>query len=166
MSNNSQLSKEAYSDFQVRNLESSPYIKPYQILFKQNSIQRSWHCMQSHESVSVLLHDTERDLVVLVKQFRPAVFMSNCLEVQRAKDPYKVDFAHANPEAGITYELCSGIVDKEDKNLLEITREEILEECGYDVPLKNIYEVNTFRAGIGITGFVFKKLLNLKTKNA
>jgi UDP-sugar diphosphatase len=149
------LSKEAYCDFEVKNLDKSPYIKPYQILFKQNSIQRSWHCMQSHESVSVLLHDVDRDVIILVKQFRPAVFISNCLEVQKLKDPYLIDFTKANPEVGITYELCSGIVDKEDKNLLEITKEEILEECGYDVPVKNIFEVNTFRAGIGITGFFY-----------
>jgi UDP-sugar diphosphatase len=83
------------------------------------------------------------------------VFISNCLEVQKLKDPYLIDFTKANPEVGITYELCSGIVDKEDKDLLEITKEEILEECGYDVPVKNIFEVNTFRAGIGITGFFY-----------
>ena len=154
------LSRDAYSDFEIKKLEQSPYLKPYQILFKQNGVKRYWHATQQHESVSVLLHDVERELIILVKQFRPAVFVSNCLDMQKVQDPLKIDFMNTNPEVGITYELCSGIVDKENKTLLEITKEEILEECGYDVPLENIHEVNTFRAGIGIAGFAI--ILNNK----
>lgn len=41
-------------------------------------------------------------------------------------------------------ELCAGIVDK-DKSWIEIAREEVLEECGYDVPVERIEEVLTFR---------------------
>lgn len=44
----------------------------------------------------------------------------------------------------ITDELCAGIVDK-SKPLIEIAREEILEECGYNVPVERIETVMTYR---------------------
>ena len=44
---------------------------------------------------------------------------------------------------GITYELCAGIVDKE-KPANEIAREEILEECGYDVPVDKLLRITGF----------------------
>lgn len=44
----------------------------------------------------------------------------------------------------ITDELCAGIVDK-SKPLIEIAREEIIEECGYDVPVERIECVMTYR---------------------
>lgn len=43
-----------------------------------------------------------------------------------------------------TNELCAGIVDK-SKPLIEIAREEILEECGYDVSTERIEHVMTYR---------------------
>lgn len=43
-----------------------------------------------------------------------------------------------------TNELCAGIVDK-SKPLIEIAREEILEECGYNVPIEQIEHVLTYR---------------------
>ena len=45
---------------------------------------------------------------------------------------------------GLTLELCSGIVDK-DKPVASIAKEEILEECGYDVPLENIRKITSAR---------------------
>lgn len=42
-------------------------------------------------------------------------------------------------------ELCAGIVDK-DKPIEEIAKEEVLEECGYDVPLSNLKEVKSYRS--------------------
>lgn len=44
----------------------------------------------------------------------------------------------------MTLELCAGIVDK-DLSLVEIAREEVLEECGYDVPVERIEEIMTYR---------------------
>lgn len=43
-----------------------------------------------------------------------------------------------------TNELCAGIVDK-SKPLIEIAKEEILEECGYNVPVERIELVMTYR---------------------
>lgn len=55
------------------------------------------------------------------------------------------------PHKAITMELCAGIVDK-DLSLVEIAREELIEECGYDVPADRLEEVIRFRAGVGTTG--------------
>ena len=52
---------------------------------------------------------------------------------------------------GVTYELCAGIIDK-NMTLRSLMRQEILEECGYDVPEENIQEIASFRAGVGSTG--------------
>ena len=43
---------------------------------------------------------------------------------------------------GVTLELCAGCVDK-DKPLEHIAREEVLEECGYDVPPERFRHVKT-----------------------
>uniref|UniRef100_A0ACB8G6W2 Uncharacterized protein n=1 Tax=Sphaerodactylus townsendi TaxID=933632 RepID=A0ACB8G6W2_9SAUR len=47
--------------------------------------------------------------------------------------------------AGLTYELCAGIVDKPELSLKEIARQEVLEECGYDVPLDSLKRITSYR---------------------
>lgn len=63
------------------------------------------------------------------------------------------DYENASPESllakypaslAITIELCAGIVDK-SKSLVEIAKEEILEECGYNVPIERIDLVSIYR---------------------
>lgn len=50
-----------------------------------------------------------------------------------------------NPaELGITYELCAGIVDK-DTSLEQIAQAELLEECGYKVPLDKLERICSSR---------------------
>lgn len=51
----------------------------------------------------------------------------------------------------INSELCAGIIDK-DLPTNEIAREELIEECGYDIPASQIEEVMQFRSGVGTTG--------------
>uniref|UniRef100_A0A3B5B371 Uridine diphosphate glucose pyrophosphatase NUDT14 n=1 Tax=Stegastes partitus TaxID=144197 RepID=A0A3B5B371_9TELE len=54
--------------------------------------------------------------------------------------------------AGVTYELCAGLVDKPDLSLEEIARQEVLEECGYDVPASKLKRITSYRSGVGVTG--------------
>ena len=77
------------------------------------------------------MYHKEKNAFVLVKQFRPPVFLHN-------KDGY-------------TYELCAGIVDKET-TLEQIAKEEIDEECGYDVPLEKIERITSFYTAVGFAG--------------
>ena len=62
---------------------------------------------------------------------------------------YETNFETIDPvkypaKLGITIELCAGIVDK-DASLEQIAKEEIHEECGYDVPIENIQKIKSFR---------------------
>lgn len=59
--------------------------------------------------------------------------------------------ALASPNTGVTYELCAGIIDK-DTSLTALMQQELLEECGYNVPEENIKKICKCRAGVGSTG--------------
>jgi UDP-sugar diphosphatase len=70
-----------------------------------------------------------------VKQFRPAVYYGLiCDEINKTG---KVDLKKFPPKEAITLELCAGIIDK-DMSIADIAREELIEECGYDVSLNFI----------------------------
>lgn len=60
------------------------------------------------------------------------------------KEPEKMNLAKYPIHLGITIELCAGIVDK-SKSLVEIAKDEILEECGYNIAVERIEEVMTYR---------------------
>ena len=45
---------------------------------------------------------------------------------------------------GYSLELCAGIVDKND-NIEKIAKDEVLEECGYDVPESSLRKIFSFR---------------------
>lgn len=55
-------------------------------------------------------------------------------------------------ELGYTFELCAGITDKAGKSLKKIAQEEILEECGYEIPLENIHKITEFYSSVGFAG--------------
>ncbi|XP_076201713.1 uridine diphosphate glucose pyrophosphatase NUDT14 isoform X4 [Aptenodytes patagonicus] len=114
--------------------------------------------MRTHDSVSILIFNTSRQCFVVVKQFRPAVYMC---EVERhhpqvfqhqAKENFSCLEDPLPAVVGVTYELCAGIVDKPDLSLEEIACEEVLEECGYRVPVTDLRRITSYRSGVGVTG--------------
>jgi len=107
------------------------YIKAKRFSFELNGKKRDWEIVDTHDSVAVLIYHKDKKSFVLVKQFRPAVYLKN--------------------DDGYTVELCAGLVDK-DKSLVQITKEEILEECGYDIPLQNIDKITSFYTAVGFAG--------------
>ena len=114
------------NSFEVTNLstttlENPNFVKPYRINYTQNKIQKSWEAVNSHDSVSILLYHSTKNAFLVVKQFRPPVYVHN-------------------NEYPFTYELCAGIVDKE-LSLKQIAQEEIDEECGYKVNLDEIMDL-------------------------
>ncbi|XP_053139915.1 uridine diphosphate glucose pyrophosphatase NUDT14 [Hemicordylus capensis] len=137
---------------------ASPYLRPFRLRYRQNGVSKTWDFMRTHDSVSILIFNASRQCFVVVKQFRPAVYMC---EMERQCPQ---DFASNNQESwcplparvpasvGITYELCAGIVDKPELSLEEIACEEVLEECGYSVPIANLKKIASYRAGVGVTG--------------
>lgn len=81
-------------------------------------------------------------MVLIISFLFQAVFASRLINT--AESLNLIDFSTADVNSGFTLELCAGIVDK-TKSLKEIVKEEILEECGYDVPLSKISELVTVK---------------------
>jgi len=116
----------------VTSLENPSFIKPLKIHYTQKGIDKTWEAVISHDSVSILLFHQEKNSFIVVKQLRVAVL-------------------NANKKDGCMYELCAGIVDKKASNI-QIAKEEILEECGYDVPLESLEKISSFYTSVGISG--------------
>ena len=74
----------------------------------------------------------------------PAAVYLNAAEELGQSDPGVVDSEKVPGTMGVTYELCAGIVDKA-ASLKQIAKEEIFEECGYDVPLEQIEKITSYR---------------------
>ncbi|XP_078350490.1 uridine diphosphate glucose pyrophosphatase NUDT14-like [Oculina patagonica] len=149
------------SEMQVVLCVDSRFIQPSRVVFKQNGRERKWDYLKVHDSVCALLFNTTRQSFILVKQFRPAVYMhiNRNLHKKVSTDGSAVSMAAEDSSLpitapfseGVTYELCAGIIDK-NTSLASLMKQEILEECGYDVPEKNLQEVVSFRGGVGSTG--------------
>ncbi|CAH1957023.1 unnamed protein product [Acanthoscelides obtectus] len=138
------------SNIVIKSLEQSKYIKPLTMHFTQNGTNRTWDILSVHDSVAIVIYNITRNVLVLVKQFRPAVYFG-CLAEEDRKVGATVDTQKYPPEIGITLELCAGIVDKAIAEI-EIAKEEILEECGYDVPVTNLVKIGSYRSGVGTSG--------------
>lgn len=120
------------SDFHTSPLDQGQFVRPVRLRYQQNGASRSWEAVQCHDSVAILLYHRDQDAFLLVKQFRPAVHMNH-------------------PEHLCTFELCAGLVDK-DAPLEQVAREEIDEECGFDVPVENIRKISSFFTNVGVSG--------------
>jgi UDP-sugar diphosphatase len=121
------------TDVKIVPCENSDFVKPRRMKYLQKGVLKVWDMVEVHDSVAILLVHEDHDTFVVVKQFRPPVYLKN--------------------SDGYTYELCAGIVDK-DKSLVEIAHEEILEECGFYVPLEKINKVTSFYTAVGFAGSV------------
>lgn len=168
---------EEINNIEVVPCTDSDYLKPFTVHYNQNGTKKSWDFMQTHDSVSVLIFNTTSHCFVLVKQFRPAVYMCEWerTKLQPPQSGEKTEEGAAEaagPEsqgsqsasegessskwppasAGVTYELCAGLVDKPNLSLEEIARQEVLEECGYDVPASKLKRITSYRSGVGVTG--------------
>lgn len=119
-------------NFKITPLDKPNFVKPVRLYYTQNNKEKSWEAVKAHDSVSILLYHTQKDAFLLVKQFRAPVYM------------------HHN-EYKFTYELCAGIIDKEH-SLDQIAKEEIDEECGYDVKIQNIQKITSFFTNVGVSG--------------
>ena len=108
------------------------FIKPQRVVYRQNGIEKRWEIVQTHDSVAMLLYHRTKEAFVLVKQFRPAVFLKN--------------------GNGYTYELCAGLIDKAGKSIEEIASEEVFEECGYDLSNREIVRITSFFTAVGFAG--------------
>ncbi|KAK5649446.1 hypothetical protein RI129_000475 [Pyrocoelia pectoralis] len=132
-------------DVYFKPMKDSIYLKPLTMHFTLNGIHRNWDLLEVHDSVSILIYNITRNVLVFVKQFRPAVYYGRIPSKDKVG---KVDVNKYPPELGVTIELCAGIVDK-DLSFEEIAREEMLEECGYNVPVSNLKKIASYQTGVG-----------------
>lgn len=124
---------------------ASAFVRPASVTYHLDGKQRRWDMVASHPSVAVVLYHRGLDALLLVRQFRPAVYAFHASEAAAEGRP-------GPPlEAGFTLELCAGLVDKA-KSLEQIAREEIMEEVGYDVPVEAIHSLASYNAAIGLNG--------------
>jgi len=119
-------------EFKTSELKDTKFVHPVKITYNQNGKNKAWEAVKSFDSVAVLLFHEEKNAFLLVKQFRPPVYLNDKTKL-------------------CTYELCAGIVDK-NIPLNQIVKEEIDEECGYDVPLENIERITSFYTNVGVSG--------------
>ncbi|CAL1526201.1 unnamed protein product [Lymnaea stagnalis] len=141
---------ENISDVTVGPCENSKYIVPKRIHYTQNGAAKIWDVMRVHDGVAILLFNSSRNVFVFVRQFRPAIYI-NVVKTEINNGIETVDTSKYPGTLGLTIELCAGIVDK-DKPVPYIAKAEVLEECGYDVPLENIKKITTCRNGVGTSG--------------
>lgn len=123
-------------NLEITNLKSDKFIKPFSIKFTQNGINRVWDCIEIHDSVSVLLYHKTKNAFLLVKQFRPPLWH------------YQMKNGINSDEIGFSYELCSGIMDK-NIDAKQTAIEEVLEETGFK--LKNLQKITTTYSSFGIS---------------
>uniref|UniRef100_A0A8D8MKI8 Uridine diphosphate glucose pyrophosphatase NUDT14 n=1 Tax=Culex pipiens TaxID=7175 RepID=A0A8D8MKI8_CULPI len=128
----------------------SPYVKPFRFYYTQNGKQKNWDLLKVHDSVSIVIFNVTRQKLVFVKQFRPAVY-HGLVSAEAGEDGRSIDMKKFPPSLAVTLELCAGIVDKPIP-WVDIAREEVLEECGYDVLSERIEEIMSYRSGVGTSG--------------
>ncbi len=110
---------------------NSNFIKPKSMIYKLKGRQKRWDVVQTHDSVAILLYHKTKDSFVFVKQFRPSIYLKN--------------------GDGFTYELCAGIMDK-NLSAEQTAIEEIEEETGYKVSLRELEKISAFYTAVGFAG--------------
>ena len=123
--------KNKIENFTLHPLENSEYISVHFATFTHNGVERDWEVVEANDSVAILIYHVQKEAFILVKQFRPAVYLNN--------------------NNGVTVELCAGMVDK-NLSLVQIAKEEIEEECGFDVAVESIEEITSFHTSVGFAG--------------
>jgi UDP-sugar diphosphatase len=118
-------------NFKLEPLKEGKFIQTALVSYLQDAKPKSWEIVKAHDSVAILIYHSQKDAFILVKQFRPPVYLNN--------------------NDGMTLELCAGIVDKE-LSLVRIAQEEIEEECGYKVEIKDIEKITSFHSAVGFAG--------------
>ncbi|XP_003740107.1 uridine diphosphate glucose pyrophosphatase [Galendromus occidentalis] len=133
-------------DVRIVECKESVYVKPYRLEFTQNGRKRAWDLCKTHDSVACVVYNSSREKLLLVSQFRPAIYMNRILE-----KTFPIDTTKYPGSLGLTLELCAGITDK-DKSLEQTMQEELEEEIGYKVPLDRISKITSYRSGVGTQG--------------
>ncbi|KAJ8917407.1 hypothetical protein NQ315_002431 [Exocentrus adspersus] len=132
---------EDISDVYLTEYIPSMYTSPCTLYYLQNGKQKKWHIFAERNGVVIIVYNKTRDVLILVKQFRPSVYLQRIPEEDRHG---KIDVGKYPAKLGVTLEWCAGLEDK-DISTEEVAQEEILEECGYSVQIQQLERIGTIR---------------------
>ena len=121
------------TEFKTEQNVAQQFIRSYLATYKYKGIEKSWEIVESMDSVVIFIYKKDTDEFVFVRQFRAPIYYKN--------------------NVGDSIELCAGLVDK-NMSLIDIAREEVLEECGYDVSVDRIEDVISFSSSPGRSGAI------------
>lgn len=130
----------------LEEFKPSRFVKPQSVAYWLDGHRRRWDVVEAHDSVAIVLYHRGLQSMLIVRQFRPALYAKALRTAVNEGLDQNLPLAH-----GFACELCAGIVDK-NKSLTQIAREEVQEECGYNVPLADIQEITSYAASIGVQG--------------
>lgn len=131
---------ERLSEAKITEYIPTIYSTPCTLQYTQNGRQKTGDIFAERDSVIIIVYNAARDVLLFVKQFRAAVFIHDVVETERKG---VIDVGKYGARNAITIELCAGLVDKQ-LPIEVIAQEEVLEECGYAVPLTALELVCTY----------------------
>lgn len=136
------------TDVTAEDCGKSPYVRPFRLCYKQNGVPKTWDVVKAFNSVCIVVFNVTRKVIIMVRQFRPGVYYA-AIDSKDQCGP--VDSSRYPGCLGVTLELCAGLVDK-DLPVEQIAREEVLEECGYNVRPTCMHQVVTCKSSVGVSG--------------
>ncbi|KAL9645508.1 hypothetical protein ABK040_000573 [Willaertia magna] len=111
---------------------------------KQNNIKQ-----QIKEEITLTNRDTN-DVLLTTEEDKSQLIIEKVNIKQELTDQRD----NENLSPNLSFELCAGLMDKEKHTNTETIQAEILEECGYKVPIDEIKFVNHFFLGTALSASV------------
>ena len=123
----------------ITTLDNPKYIKTKQVNYKKKGKTFEWEMVETHDSVHVLVDNTDNKTLLFVKQVRIPVLVNN-------------------PDTdGEVIECCAGIIDgyvasTPTERARGTARDEIFEELGYIISVYDPKKVATMKSSVGTSG--------------
>ncbi|CAJ0582233.1 unnamed protein product, partial [Mesorhabditis spiculigera] len=144
---------ETLKNVSFKPISQSFYYKPILMKYLQDGQEKSYEIAEKHSSVAILLYHTGLQKFLVVRQFRPPIFVNRVRKMaeNHGKSLSEIQWEDYDAELGYTVELCAGMVDK-DKSLEQIASEEIMEECGFSAKAEELLKIEASIYDLGSSG--------------
>ena len=108
------------------------FVKTEAVVYQREGDEpKIWEMIKSHDSVHILVDNIETRELLFVKQVRIPVLV--------------------NTGEGACIECAAGLVDKET-SVMQIAKEEVIEELGYEPKDKNLLFLRSYKSSVGTAG--------------
>lgn len=137
-------------------IPSSKYVNLSRITFTRGDKVIKWDLSIRPNSVACVIYHRDKNALLFVKQFRPAIFVAKIRSLPEnvGKVSAEIDWSKYPTSMAHTIELCAGLIDKTNLSDVGHMREEIEEECGYQVKESDIRLLKRYITGIGLSGAI------------